>query len=313
MLRPEDVRRHAEMLGNRAKKNHRVLAKRMEAKAIGAYRLYDRDIPEVRAVVDWYEGHLMVAEYAREQTAVVPGYLDALGDGVARAMGVPRDRVHGRDRWARAKAEVEGPRVEVREYGMRFEVTLGDDLDTGLGADHRETRQRVRAEAAGRRVLNLYGGTGAFTVAAALGGAPSSDTVDLSGKGLTRTRKNLSLNGVDRAEHRTVRADVRRFLAESRTKRRVWDLAVLDAPSFVAATPSGDGDEMDLARDHRALLEETLRVLAPGAVLYFSAHHQRFAPELDGLRVRACEEITAETVPDDYRNKTVHRCWRILV
>ncbi len=311
MLGPEDVRRHAEMLGNRAKKNHRVLAKKMESRAIGAYRLYDRDIPEVRAVVDWYEGHLVVGEYAREQTAVVPGYLDALCDGVAKAMGVPRERVHARERWAKGTgAET---RVEVREHGMRFEVSLGDDPDTGLAADLRALRQRVRAEAAGRRLLNLYGGTGTFTVAAALGGAPSSDTVDLSGKGLTRTRQNLGLNGADRADHRTVRADVRKFLAESRTKRRMWDLAVLDAPSYVAATPSGDGDEMDLARDHHALLEETLRVLAPGAVLYFVAHHQRLVPELGGLRVRACEEITEETVPEDFRNKTVHRCWRLLV
>ena len=54
-------------------------------------------------------------------------------------------------------------------------------------------------------------------------------------------------------------------------------------------------------------------ILAPGAVLYFVAHHQRLVPELGGLRVRACEEITAETVPEDFRNKTVHRCWRLLV
>ena len=60
MLGPEDVRRHGEMLGNRVKKNHRGLAKKMESKAIGAYRLDDRDIPEVRAVVAGYEGDLLV-------------------------------------------------------------------------------------------------------------------------------------------------------------------------------------------------------------------------------------------------------------
>lgn len=313
MLGPEDVRRHAEMLGNRAKKSHRVLARKMESRAIGAYRLYDRDIPEVRATVDWYEGHLVVGEYAREQTAVVPGYLDALCDGVAGAMGVPRDRVYGRERWAGAKAEGAGTRLEVREYGMLFEVSLGDDPDTGLAADLREARRRVRAEAGGRRFLSLYGGTGTFTVAAALGGAPSSDTVDLAGKNLTRARQNLTRNAVERPEHRTVRADVRRFLAEARTRRRGWDLAVLDAPSYVPAGAGGDGDEMDLSRDHRALLEETLAAMAPGAVLYFAVHHQRFVPEVGGLRVRACEEITAETVPEDYRNKTVHRCWRLRV
>lgn len=313
MLGPEDVRRHGEMLGNRVKKNHRVLAKKMEAKAIGAYRLYDRDIPEVRAVVDWYEGDLLVGEYAREQTAVVPGYVEALAEGVAAAMGVPRERVHARDKWARSKAESGGTRLEVREYGMLFEVVLDDDPETGLGADHRETRQRVRSEAAGKRFLNLYGTTGTFTVAAAMGGAMSSDTVDLSGKYLARARKNLVLNAVDRPEHWTVRADARKFLVEAKTKRRSWELAVLDAPSFLPASPSGEADEMDLSRDYRGLLEETLAVLVPGAVLYFTTHHQRFVPELGGLRLRACEEITAQTVPDDYRNKTVHRCWRMVV
>ena len=155
MLGPEDVRRHGEMLGNRVKKNHRVLAKKMESKAIGAYRLYDRDIPEVRAVVDWYEGDLLVGEYAREQTAVVPGYVEALAEGVAAAMGVPRERVHARDKWARSKAESGGTRLEVREYGMLFEVVLDDDPETGLGADHRETRQRVRSEAAGKFFFNV--------------------------------------------------------------------------------------------------------------------------------------------------------------
>lgn len=313
MLGPEDVRRHAEMLGNRAKKNHRALAKRMAARDVSAYRLYDRDIPEVRAVVDWYDGHVVVGEYAREQTAVVPGYVDALVAGVAGALGVPRERAFARERWAGTKAEGAGARVVVREHGMLFEVSLGDDPDTGLASDLRRLRQRVRAEAAGRRTLSAYGGTGTFAVAAALGGAPSSDTVDLAGKNLTRARQNLARNGVERPEHRTVRADVRRFLVESRAKRRAWDLAVIDAPSFVPASPSGDGDEMDLARDHRALLDEALAVMAPGAVLYLVAHHQRLDPALEGVRARACEELTAETVPDDYRNKTVHRCWRLLV
>ena len=313
MLGPEDVQRHAEMLGNRAKKNHRALARKMEAKSIGAYRIYDRDIPEVRAVVDFYEGHLVVGEYAREQTAVVPGYVDALSDGVAKAMGIPREQVHSREKWARTKAETGGTRVEVREYGMIFEVVIDEDPETGLGADHRETRQRVRTEAAGKRFLNLYGTTGTFTVAAAMGGALSSDTVDLSGKYLARARKNLVLNAVDRPEHWTLRADARKFLAEAKTRRRSWELAVLDAPSFLPASPSGEADEMDLARDHRALLAETLAVLVPGAVLYFSTHHQRFVPDFAGLRLKSSEEITAQTVPEDFRNKTVHRCWRMAV
>lgn len=302
MLGPEDVRRHAEMLGNRAKKNHRVLARKMEAKAIGAYRLYDRDIPEVRAVVDWYEGHLVVGEYGREQTAVVPGYLEALAEGLAKGMGVARELVHCPEAPVRgAKSDERGTVLEAREYGLLHEVTPDDYLDTGLVGDQREIRQMVRREAARKRVLSLYGYTGGYAVAAAAGGATSSDTVDLSGKNLTRAKKNLLLNGLDRPEHWTTRAEVRAYLAESRSKRRTWELAVVDAPSELAWP------------EQRAVLEETLTVMTAGAVVYFVTGQAKGGAELGGLRVRGCEEITAKTVPEDYRNKAVHRCWRVVV
>jgi 23S rRNA (guanine2445-N2)-methyltransferase / 23S rRNA (guanine2069-N7)-methyltransferase len=53
-------------------------------------------------------------------------------------------------------------------------------------------------------------------------------------------------------------------------------------------------------------------VVAPGGVLYFSTNHQRFEPELDGIAASECVDITEETVPEDYRNKQVHRAWRIV-
>jgi 23S rRNA G2069 N7-methylase RlmK/C1962 C5-methylase RlmI len=68
----------------------------------------------------------------------------------------------------------------------------------------------------------------------------------------------------------------------------------------------------DVQRDHRELIERTLEVLAPGGVLYFSTNHQRFEPRLEGLPAEV-REITGETVPEDYRNRTVHRCWRMTV
>lgn len=287
MLRPEDVRRHAEMLGNRVKKNHRVLAKKMEAKGVGAFRLYDRDIPEVRAVVDWYEGELVVAEYAREQTAVVPGYVDALVDGLAAALKVDRARVHRPDRDAER-----GEPLVAREYGLRFDVRLDDHPDTGLRADLREVRQMVRREAAGRRVLVLNAGTGTFTVAAAAGGAQNTDSVDPAGRNLTRTRKNLGLNDLDRPEHWTTLAEVRDFLTDARAKRRSWELAVVEIP------PSGEVD-----------LDPVMAVMAPGATLYVVAPHPRLVPDV--TRLLECVELSGETVPFDYRNAEIHRCWRV--
>jgi 23S rRNA G2069 N7-methylase RlmK/C1962 C5-methylase RlmI len=312
-----DVTRQAEMLENRVRKTFRHLHPRFERRGIGAFRLYDRDIPEIRAVVDWYEGHVVVGEYARRQTDETPGWFEAIGEAAARAVGAPPEHVHLKRRRTRPgegqrydRLSRVNERIQVREGGLRFWVNLDDFLDTGLYPDHRETRALVRSEAKGARFLNLYGYTGTFTCYAAAGGAVESDTVDVSGRYLDWARENLELNELAAPQHRMQREDVRAFLARAARAGRRWTLAVLDPPSF--SDRGGPEKALDIQRDHRGLVEETLDVLAPGGVLYFSTNHQRFEPRLDGLPVRECREITAETVPEDYRNKQVHRAWRIV-
>lgn len=311
-----NVARQAEMLANRVRKTFARLHPRFERRGIGAFRLYDRDIPEIRAAIDWYEGHLVVAEYARRQTDEAPGWLPAMADAVAAALGVPAERVHLRRRRTRP---ARGPRyerlgpagrpLEVREGDLRFLVDLDARLDTGLFADHRETRARLRAESRGRRFLNLFGYTGTFTCAAAAGGAAATTTVDRSATYLRRARENLERNGLWGPRHELVRSDVTPFLERARRGGRTWDLCLLDPPSF---STRRNAPAFDVQRDHRALIERTLAVLAPGGVLYFSTNHQRFEPRLEGLGTEI-REITDETIPEDYRNRTVHRCWRMVI
>lgn len=306
LLTPARVAAQGEMLGNRVLKRFRHLHPRMERAGYGGFRLYDRDIPEVRAVVDWYEGHLVVAEYARTQTDVVADWLGAMGRAVARALGVDEGRLHLRSKQARpTRGDQDPARIEVREGPLRFWVALGDGLDTGLGNDQRILRARVMAESASRRVLDLFGHAGTFTCAAARGGARATTTVELSGSKLDWTRDNLALNQVPAGAHALRREDAVWFLRDEAAAGRRYDLAVLDPPSHSAR---GGVDGLDLARDHRALVEATLAVLAEGGALYFCASHPTFAPRLDGLKAR---EITAETVPEDYRDRPPHRSWRI--
>ncbi|HEY5675766.1 MAG TPA: class I SAM-dependent methyltransferase [Myxococcales bacterium] len=296
-----NLEEQARMLANRVRKNFRRLHPRFEARRIGAFRLYDRDIPEIRAAVDWYEGHLVVAEYAREQTQGIP-WLSAMADAVAAALEVPKDRVHTKTRRTGepyARLARRNQRIPVREGDLRFLVNLDDYIDTGLFADHRETRARVRAEARGQSFLNLFAYTGSFTCAAALGGAAKSVSVDASQVYLDWARDNLAENGLAGPDHALVRADVASFLRESGSRR--FTLCVLDPPSW-----SDRERSFDVQRDHRDLIERTLEVLEPGGVLWFSTNHQRFLPRLDGLRFT--EE---QTVPEDYRNRTAHRAFRI--
>ena len=291
------------MFANRVRKNFRKLHPRFEQRRIGAFRIYDRDIPEIRAAIDWYEGHLVVAEYAREQTAGIP-WLETMARAAADALEIPWERVHLRKRRAGEKYERlarKGVRIEVREGDLRFLVNLDDYIDTGLFADHRETRALVRKEASGKRFLNLFAYTGTFTCSAAKGGALQTTTVDASQTYLDWARDNLRLNSLTEGE--LVRADVGDFLARVGSRR--WQLCVLDPPSY---TDHG-GKVFDIQRDHRALIEKTLAVLEPGGVLWFSTNHQRFEPRLDGLEFL---EMTQQTVPEDYRNRAAHRSFRIV-
>ncbi|HUJ27706.1 MAG TPA: class I SAM-dependent methyltransferase [Myxococcales bacterium] len=296
-----NLAQQAKMLANRVRKNFRKLRPAFERRNVGAFRVYDRDIPEIRAAIDWYEGHLVIAEYAREQTSGLP-WLETMARAAAEALDVPPERVHLRKRRSGERYERlarKGERIEVREGDLRFLVNLDDYLDTGLFADHRETRARVRAEARGKTFLNLFAYTGSFTCAALKGGARAATSVDASQTYLDWARDNSQLNHLAPGE--LVCSEVDEFLQRAGARR--WQLCVLDPPSF----SDKGGKPFDVQRDHRALIEKTLAVLEPGGVLWFSTNHQRFAPQLEGLRFS--EE---DTVPKDYRNRGVHRAFRII-
>lgn len=304
------------MLGDRLRKNFRKLRPGFEARHVEAFRLYDRDIPEVRAVVDWYAGHAVLGEYERAQSAA-PEYRDALAGAVAASLELPPERVHVKARRTRpAQGERyqrlarKGERFVVREGDLRFWVNLDDYLDTGLFADHRDTRELVRAGAAGGRFLNLFAYTGSFTCAAALGGAAATTSVDASAPYLAWARDNLELNlggrGLER--HELVRDDARAFLDRAAREGRRYSLCVVDPPSF----STRESGSFDVQRDHPALLAQALRVMDPGGVLWFSTNHQRFVPKLEGLEAASIEETTARTVPRDYRNRQVHRSFRLV-
>jgi len=312
---PVDVARQSEMFANRVRKNFRSLHSAFERRGIGAFRVYDWDIPEIRAVADWYEGHLVVAEYAREQTDAVPGWLETIARAAADALEVPAEALHLRTRRTRPKAGERytrlsrtGARLEVREAPLRFLVNLDDLLDTGLFPDHRETRARIRAESAGASFLNLFGYTGTFTCAAASGGARSTITIDASEAYLGWAKDNLRLNGFSDGDHAFVAEDARRYLERARSRPERFGLCVVDPPTF---STRQDAPPFDAQRDHPALLASALDLLEPGGVLYFSTNHQRFTPRLSGLPARELREITEETAPRDYR-RTPHRSFRLV-
>ncbi|MDD5680008.1 MAG: class I SAM-dependent methyltransferase [Candidatus Omnitrophica bacterium] len=314
LVTPEKTQHHAEILANRIRKRFRHLSKHFRRQNIDCFRLYDWDIKEVRAVVDWYAGHAVIAEYVRLQTG--PEWLPQMAKAVAEALNLPPENVHFKRRQTKTKKgprykriSYEGKRFEVRERDLRFWVNLDDFLDTGLYSDHRDTRVIIRKLAAEKDFLNLYAYTGAFTCAAAAGGARTTVTVDRSSTHLKWAKDNLELNNLWGPRHSLVQSDVMQFLKQAHRQGKRFTLAFVDPPSFF--NDLNRGVSFDINRDHPALIRDVLKVMAPGALVFFSTNHQRFEPRLDGLPVRDLAEITQATIPEDYRNRQVHRCWRM--
>ncbi len=309
---PEKTRHHAELLSNRVRKRYAHLRRRFARQNIECFRLYDWDIPEVRAVVDWYAGHIVVAEYVRLQTG--PEWLPQMAQAVAQTLNISPDKVHikrrrtgsaGQPRYK--KLDTQGRRFTVSERDLQFWVNLDDYLDTGLYSDHRNTRVIIKDLAADKDFLNLYGYSGAFTCAAAAGQAQRTVTVDRSATYLKWAKDNLILNKLWGGQHALLQSDVTTYLDKVALSGRRFTLAFVDPPSFFQ--DHNRKKSFDINRHHPDLLKKVIKVMVPGSRIFFSTNHQRFEPRLNGLPVGDLKELTPKTIPEDYRNRNIHRCW----
>ena len=306
----------------RLAKRFKHLSKWARRQGIEAFRVYDRDIPEIPLVIDWYAGWLHAAEYERphERTDIEHDvWLDKMIEAAALELGVPpmqtflKVRRRQRDGGQYEKVDQRLAVLTVKEGDLSFEVNLSDYLDTGLFLDHRQTRAMVRGEAEGKRMLNLFGYTGSFSVYAAAGGAKETVSVDLSNTYLDWTRTNLAKNGFkDAGRHRIVRDEARAFL-EHRANRGEppFDLVVVDPPTYSRSAKSET--PWDVERDHADLLELVEKNLVTGGVVYFSTNFRRFHLAEERLSaLYTLREITNRTIPEDFRNERIHRAWRLV-
>jgi 23S rRNA (guanine2445-N2)-methyltransferase / 23S rRNA (guanine2069-N7)-methyltransferase len=305
----------AAMFANRVRKNEKRLRSWRRREGIIAYRVYDADMPEYAVAVDCYGDRVQVAEYAAPKgvdPAAAARRLEDVRAALPEALGIPPEHIVYKTRQRQRGSEQyrrRGDRGEffpVREGPASLLVNLHDYLDTGLFLDHRPLRLRLGREAKGRDFLNLFCYTGSATVHAALGGARSTTSVDLSNTYLGWLRRNLAENGLAEGRHRVVRADVRAWLGEAKP---AWDLVLLDPPSF--SNSAAMEASFDLQRDHRALVEAALACLRPGGVLYFSNNRRRFRLDPALASLPGFADITAATIdPDFARRPGVHYCFR---
>ncbi len=319
LTHPAKWNEQAAMFRNRLSRMGKHWHKWARRQGVTCFRLYDKDIPDVPLAIDWYEGHLHIAEYARPHDradAEHRVWLDFIVQTAAQTLEVDMERVFVKRRQRqKGKSQYERQddsrrRLEVSEGGHRFLVNLSDYLDTGLFLDHRQTRAMVQEAASGKHFVNLFAYTGAFSVYAAAGGAVSTTTVDLSSTYLDWAGDNMRLNGFTGEEHEFIRRDAMKFL-QHRAEHggRPFDLAVVDPPTF--SNSKKLDDVWDVQQRHAELLNLLLRQMSPGGVIYFSSNLRRFKLHEDEIAAAEIRDITSKTIPPDFRNKRVHRCWEL--
>ena len=222
---------------NRLRKNARHWSKWARRNDISCYRLYDRDVPEFPFVIDIYGDQLHLQEVDTGWQIGDDDYITWLATvsaAAAEVLQLPDEAIHLKQRRRQKgleqyeKAGEQGEEFVVEEGGLKFGINLDQYLDVGLFLDHRNTRAMVRAEAAGKRFLNLFAYTGSFTVYAAHGGATSSVTVDMSNTYQAWTQRNLELNGLAGPQHRRSAPTCSAIWKMRKTAGERFDLIVMD-------------------------------------------------------------------------------------
>jgi 23S rRNA (cytosine1962-C5)-methyltransferase len=214
--------------------------------------------------VDVYGPFAVIVTYADSLDTLVPWVVQAL---------VELLKLHGVVRRARVR-DGEPPKLEalhgrlpprdliIAEHGLRMHVDLFSGQKTGLFLDHRENRRFLGALCAGKRVLNLFSYTGAFSLYAARAGATRVTSVDLSQPAARAARGNFELNGLDPEQHEFLAEDVFEFLERTRQAGTTYDVVICDPPSFA----NSRDQQKNALRAYVSVNSSGLRVLAPGGI-----------------------------------------------
>jgi 23S rRNA (cytosine1962-C5)-methyltransferase len=314
MISPEK----ADMFRNRLRKVFRHMSKSAKRQAVSCYRIYDHDLPEFPFCIEKYESWLYIAEYRRNHhmsDEEHDQWIEECKKIIEEITSVPTDQVVLRTRKRKSSRDDQYQKLDdekeykiITEQGLKFKINLTDYLDSGLFLDHRLTRELVRNQSKGKKILNLFCYTGSFSVYAAAGEASEVVSVDLSKTYLKWATENMELNGFyDPARHLFVHEDVKQWLPT--LPPNYFDLVIMDPPTF--SNSKRMHDFLDIQRDYPELINQTLDAMKPGGNLYFSTNFSRFQMQPELLLDCSVKDITKSTTPFDFAGKLNRFCFLI--
>lgn len=304
---------------NRLKKNRKALKNWIKKEQVECYRLYDADIPEYNVAIDVYGEYLVIQEYAAPATIEADKVAKRLQEVIyfaPKVLEVPTDKVvlktrakqKGSNQYQKSVQNKQA--IVVAEYGAKLKVNLWDYLDTGLFLDHRKTRQIVAQKSKGKSLLNLFAYTGSVSLQAALHGAQTVTTVDMSNTYLNWAQDNFALNKLTGHKYQFVQADCLKWLKENKQR---YDVVFIDPPTF--SNSKRMGESFDVQRDHINVITDALNSLAEDGEIIFTNNKRNFKMDLSAIDELGlvAKNITEQTRDKDFvRNKHIHNSWSIV-
>lgn len=191
----------------------------------------------------------------------------------------------------------------VLENGVLYQVFMNDGLMTGIFLDQHEVRgSLVDGLAMGKSLLNMFSYTAAFSVAAAMGGASQTTSVDLAKRSRELSQAHFQANGLSTDEHRFIVMDVFEYFKYAKRKNLTYDVIVLDPPSFAR----NKKQTFSVAKDYHKLISHSLEILNPGGIIIASTNaanvsRQKFTEQIDkGFAGRSYQILNKYGLPADF-------------
>jgi len=296
------------------KRNALQMRRLMKNNDTDVMRVYDLNIAELPISVDLYGHYARITDYS--DGGFTEGQKSLICDMCARMLYVEPDKVifHERKkREGRSQHEVQNDSsldLVVKEQGLSFAVDLTKRIDTGLFLDHAITRSMVKEMSLGLDVLNLFSYTGSFSVYAAVGGAKSVTSIDLSSTYSEWCKKNLALNGFEGPSYSCITMDAYDFLVEASKKGRRFHLVILDPPSFSNSRKMKH--DFDVQRDYIKYIMLINNLLTEGGLLLFSTNLGTFDFNTRKIHGYEIKEITRDiAAPGFSRKRHSLRSWML--
>lgn len=237
------------------------------------YRIFNAEGDGIPGVtIDYYDGFAVVSWYSggifRYQSAIIAAF---------QAVFPETKGIYEKFRYQRKDSlisrfvtgEVAPTPLVVKENGINYATYLDDGLMTGIFLDQRDVRGALTERyAAGKRVLNTFSYTGAFSVAAAMGGAIETTSVDVANRSLERTKEQFAVNNLDGEAQKIYVMDVFDFIRYAIRKELQYDVTIIDPPSFARTKKR----TFSVTKDYTQLLEELIQITAPDGTLIVSSN-----------------------------------------